>query len=124
MLIKSIYNRTWAILIARLILGLIFFIAGVWKVFTLGSLEHARRMFVELIAGGLLIAGLLDQNRATVTWRCIGSRNVWSPARGTAVPVSYTRDTQDFTPSFSPVHACIRRQNIPGLLSFPKKTTA
>ena len=61
MLIKSIYNRTWAILIARLILGLIFFIAGVWKVFTLGSLEHARRMFVELIAGGLLIAGLLTR---------------------------------------------------------------
>ena len=84
MLIKSIHNRTWAILIARLILGLIFFMAGVWKVFTLGSLEHARRMFVEpyaetflpvwslwatgtiipfveLVAGGLLIAGLLTR---------------------------------------------------------------
>jgi uncharacterized membrane protein YphA (DoxX/SURF4 family) len=41
-------NRlSWAILIARLILALIFFMAGVWKVFGLGPLEHARRLFVE-----------------------------------------------------------------------------
>jgi uncharacterized membrane protein YphA (DoxX/SURF4 family) len=40
-------NRAWAILFARLILGFIFFMAGVWKVFTLGPLEHARRLFVE-----------------------------------------------------------------------------
>src|SRR5262245_8779511 len=73
-------RRTWAILFARLILGLIFFMAGVWKVFQLGPLEHARKYFlpfadtflpvwslwtvgviipfVELIAGGLLILGL------------------------------------------------------------------
>ena len=74
-------NRTWAVLIARLILGLIFFMAGVWKVFTLGPLEHARRWFVgpyadtflptwslwamgtvvplvELVAGALLLLGL------------------------------------------------------------------
>ena len=74
-------TRTWAILIARLLLGLIFFMAGLWKVFTLGPLEHARRWFigpyadtflpvwalwatgtvvpvVELVAGGLLIVGL------------------------------------------------------------------
>ncbi len=74
-------NRTWAVLIARLILGLIFFMAGVWKVFTLGPLEHARRLFVgpyadtflptwslwatgtavplvELVAGALLLFGL------------------------------------------------------------------
>jgi uncharacterized membrane protein YphA (DoxX/SURF4 family) len=74
-------NRGWAILFARLVLGLIFFMAGVWKVFTLGSLEHARRLFiepyaqtflprwslwasgvaipwVELVAGGLLLLGL------------------------------------------------------------------
>ncbi len=71
----------WAILIARLILGLIFFMAGFWKVFTLGPLEHARRLFVEpyaqtflpnwalwtmgtvippveLVAGALVILGL------------------------------------------------------------------
>jgi thiosulfate dehydrogenase (quinone) large subunit len=40
-------RRCWAILIARLILALIFFMAGVWKVFGLGPLEHARRLFVE-----------------------------------------------------------------------------
>jgi putative oxidoreductase len=74
-------NRAWALLVARLILGFIFFMAGVWKVFGLGPLEHARRLFVEpyvhtflprwslwatgtvvpvveLFAGGLLLLGL------------------------------------------------------------------
>ena len=74
-------NRAWALLVARLILGLIFFMAGVWKAFGLGPLEHARRLFVEpyvhtflprwslwatgtvvpvveLVAGGLLLLGL------------------------------------------------------------------
>jgi uncharacterized membrane protein YphA (DoxX/SURF4 family) len=74
-------NRAWAILFARLILGFIFFMAGFWKVFGLGPVEHARRLFVEpyvhtflpgwslwatgtvvpfveLIAGGLLLLGL------------------------------------------------------------------
>ena len=70
----------WAIFFARLVLGLIFFMAGEWKVFQLGPLEHARMFFlpfsdtflpvwslwamgvvipfVELFAGGLLILGL------------------------------------------------------------------
>jgi uncharacterized membrane protein YphA (DoxX/SURF4 family) len=73
-------NRSWAILFARLVLGLIFFMAGVYKVFQLGPLNHARKYFlpfsdtflpvwslwvtgvtipfVELIAGGLVILGL------------------------------------------------------------------
>ena len=73
-------NRAWAVLFARLVLGLIFFMAGVWKVFQLGPLNHARKWFlpyadtflpvwslwatgviipfVELIAGALVIAGL------------------------------------------------------------------
>src|SRR5256885_12579893 len=73
-------NRAWALLFARLILGLIFFMAGVMKVFQLGPLQHARKYFlpfadtflpvwslwtvgvvipfVELIAGGLIILGL------------------------------------------------------------------
>ena len=74
-------NRAWALLFARLILGFIFFMAGFWKVFGLGPVEHARRLFVEpyvhtflpgwslwatgtvvpfveLIAGGLLLLGL------------------------------------------------------------------
>jgi uncharacterized membrane protein YphA (DoxX/SURF4 family) len=75
------FGRTWAIFVARMILGLIFFMSGVWKVFTLGPVEHALRWFVEpygdtflpswslwttgtvvpwveLTAGGLLLIGL------------------------------------------------------------------
>jgi len=40
-------DSAWAILLARAILGLIFFMAGFWKVFELGPLQHARRLFVE-----------------------------------------------------------------------------
>lgn len=36
-------NRAWAALFARLVLGLIFFMAGAWKVFQLGPLNHARK---------------------------------------------------------------------------------
>jgi uncharacterized membrane protein YphA (DoxX/SURF4 family) len=73
-------SRAWALLFARLVLGLIFFMAGVWKVFQLGPLEHARKYFlpfadtflpvwslwlvgvaipiIELLAGVLLLIGL------------------------------------------------------------------
>lgn len=73
-------GRSWALLFARLVLGLIFFMAGVWKVFQLGPLEHARKYFlpfadtflpvwslwftgvtvpiIELVAGALVIIGL------------------------------------------------------------------
>lgn len=73
-------NRAWAVLFARLVLGLIFFMAGVWKVFQLGPLNHARKWFlpfadtflpvwslwatgvtipfIEMIAGALVIIGL------------------------------------------------------------------
>ena len=73
-------DRSWALLFARLVLGLIFFMAGVYKVFQLGPLEHARKYFlpyadtflpiwslwatgvvipfVELVAGGLVVLGL------------------------------------------------------------------
>ncbi len=44
--LSQIHGRTWAILIARAILGLIFFMAGLWKLFTLGPVGHARRWFV------------------------------------------------------------------------------
>src|SRR2546425_6697949 len=74
------WGRSWALLFARLVLGLIFFMAGVWKVFQLGPIEHARKYFlpfadtflpvwslwavgvtipfIELIAGALVILGL------------------------------------------------------------------
>src|SRR5215472_11646131 len=72
-------RRTWAVFFAREVLGFIFFMAGVYKVFQLGPLGHARKYFlpfsdtflpvwslwatgttipfVELIAGFLLIIG-------------------------------------------------------------------
>ena len=72
--------KSWAVLFARLVLGLIFFMAGVWKVFTLGPAGHVQRFFlpfqhtflpvwslwavgftipfIELIAGALVILGL------------------------------------------------------------------
>ena len=40
-------SRTLAIFVARVILGFIFFMAGMWKVFQLGPLQHARQLFVE-----------------------------------------------------------------------------
>lgn len=47
-------NRAWAVFFARVILGLIFFMAGFWKVFQLGPLQHARRFFVEPYAQSFL----------------------------------------------------------------------
>jgi len=73
-------QRACAILFGRLVLGLIFFMAGTMKVFQMGPLEHARRYFlpfsdtflpvwslwtvgviipfVELIGGALVILGV------------------------------------------------------------------
>jgi uncharacterized membrane protein YphA (DoxX/SURF4 family) len=39
-------GRAWALLFAREVLGLIFFMAGVYKVFDLGPLGHARKYFL------------------------------------------------------------------------------
>ena len=84
--------KAWAALFARLVLGLIFFMAGVWKVFSLGPAGHVRRFFlpfqdtflptwslwavgftipfVELIAGALVIAGLWTRG-ACVALGCV-----------------------------------------------------
>ena len=74
-------NVAWAVLFARLVLGLIFLMAGVHKVFVMGPVAHARQWFlpyadssflpswslwavgttipfVELIAGALCVLGL------------------------------------------------------------------
>jgi uncharacterized membrane protein YphA (DoxX/SURF4 family) len=73
-------SRAWALLFARLVLGLIFFMAGVYKVFSLTPVGHVRRWFlpyqdtflptwslwvvglaipfIELLAGALLLLGL------------------------------------------------------------------
>ncbi len=41
----------WAIFTVRWVLGLIFFMAGWWKCFTLGPVQHARGMFIEQFEG-------------------------------------------------------------------------
>lgn len=38
---------SWAVFIARIHLGLLFFMPGIFRVFQLGPVEHARRFFVE-----------------------------------------------------------------------------
>jgi uncharacterized membrane protein YphA (DoxX/SURF4 family) len=38
---------SWALLFARWVLGLTFFMAGWWKTFELGPLGHARRFFID-----------------------------------------------------------------------------
>ena len=43
---NNIY-RSWALLFARAVLGLIFLMVGVYKVFQMGPLEHAHKFFVE-----------------------------------------------------------------------------
>src|SRR5262249_43313210 len=73
-------DRAWVVFFCRMILGLIFFMAGVYKCFTMTPVGHARFYFVdpyadtflpvsslrltgtvipvvELVAGGLLLVG-------------------------------------------------------------------
>ena len=73
-------RQAWALLFARGVLGFIFFMAGVWKVFTLTPAGHAHKYFmdpyadtflphwalwaaglavpvIELVAGALMLAG-------------------------------------------------------------------
>src|SRR5262245_29552519 len=83
-------GRAWAILFARLVLGLIFFMAGVMKVFQLGPLNHARKYFlpfsdtflpvwslwamgvvipfVELVAGAMVILGVRVREALVALW--------------------------------------------------------
>lgn len=53
---QTSHNRAWALLFARGVLGLIFFMAGVYKVFQMGPLGHARTFFIEPYADTFLPA--------------------------------------------------------------------
>ncbi|MFQ5742385.1 MAG: DoxX family protein [Acidobacteriota bacterium] len=44
---NSKWARIWAAFFARWVLGLIFFMAGVYKVFEMGATVHASTLFVE-----------------------------------------------------------------------------
>lgn len=50
------HGRIWAELFSREILGLIFLMAGFFKVFEMGAVEHARGLFVEPYAESILPA--------------------------------------------------------------------
>jgi putative oxidoreductase len=52
-------RRAWAVLLARCVLGLIFFMAGFWKVFTMGPAAHAHKWFVDPYAKTFLPAWAL-----------------------------------------------------------------
>jgi len=52
----QLLDRAWAILFARGVLGFIFFMAGVFKVFRLGPVGHARKLFIEPFADTFLPA--------------------------------------------------------------------
>ena len=43
---RSFEGRAWAVFFARVVLGLIFFMAGVYKVFQQGPIGHARQWFL------------------------------------------------------------------------------
>jgi uncharacterized membrane protein YphA (DoxX/SURF4 family) len=57
--LASIPDRAWAILLARLVLGLVFGMAGWGKVFRMGPVEHAHRYFVDPYATSWIPTWLL-----------------------------------------------------------------
>jgi uncharacterized membrane protein YphA (DoxX/SURF4 family) len=59
-------NRAWALLFARGVLGFIFFMAGVYKVFQMGPIGHARKYFIEPYAGTFLPSWSLWAVGATI----------------------------------------------------------
>ena len=94
MTISKQKERAFAILLVRLILGLIFVQAGIYKIFELGPLEHAKKYFlvepylssflplwslwltgiiipiVELLAGALVLIGFKTRE-ALIALGCV-----------------------------------------------------
>lgn len=59
-------RRAWALFFARGVLGLIFFMAGVYKVFTLTPVGHAHKWFVDPYADTFLPAWSLWLTGVTI----------------------------------------------------------
>jgi len=59
-------RRAWAVLLARGVLGLIFLMAGFWKVFTMGPVAHAHKWFVDPYANTFLPAWALWATGVTI----------------------------------------------------------
>lgn len=64
--IRTASGRTWALLLTRLVLGLLFFMAGVFKVFELGPVPGAQAMFVDPYADTFLPVWSLWASGVTV----------------------------------------------------------
>lgn len=45
--LRKLDGWSWAVFFVRWVLGLIFFMAGWWKVFTMGARNHAQRFFID-----------------------------------------------------------------------------
>lgn len=56
---RNVSDQAWAIFFCRVVLGLIFLMAGVFKCFEMTPLGHARKLFVEPYAGTFLPAWTL-----------------------------------------------------------------
>ena len=61
-------GRIWAAFFSRVLLGLIFFMAGVAKVFQMGAMTHAQMMFVEPYADSILPAWSLWLTGTTIPY--------------------------------------------------------
>ena len=59
MILRHVPNRAWAIFFARVVLGLIFGMAGWGKVFRMGVTAHAHRYFVDAFASSWIPSWLL-----------------------------------------------------------------
>ena len=65
---RKVSDRAWALLLARWLLGLMFFMGAIWRVFQLGPVEHARMFFVEPYAETFLPTSLLWIAGTSVPW--------------------------------------------------------
>lgn len=88
----------WALFFARWVLGLTFFMAGLWKCFELGAVAHARGFFVEGFADSWIPAWLLWVLGWTIPWLelvaggmlCLGLGKRWASIALGAVLVAVT----------------------------------
>ena len=114
----SVDARALAAFVSRAIVGLTFFMAGWWKVFTVGALTHAQSgfvepyadtwlpawalwatgtavPFVELVGGGLTLVGWLRWPAALGLGGVAGPRDFRTPAGRTALRLQRTRAAEN-----------------------------
>ena len=85
--LQPITGMTWAVFFARVVLGLIFFMAGIYKVFQQGPIGHVKQWFLPysntfLPIWSLWLVGL------TIPRCRPRNRNIRSPVEGAALRLS------------------------------------